>query len=193
MKRIKLFEEWEWDEPSYKKQDSAEDAPIKKILNLEEDDMELIDRLSKELDFIYSKRGKQILITCYSDVYGKQIMITKENEDDELYVLYDFIDSYEVDGRDSLEHLIRKTLEENPAAKHIKFSIPELKQLKELSRQLGADFQVPNKVSIFSKRFNFRLVIWKVSDNLYRMGYNQRVYSFQNLVELLDRIKEILG
>ncbi len=193
MKRIKLFEEWEWDEPSYKKQDFAENTPIKKTLSLEEDDMKLIDRLSKELDFIYSKRGKQILITCYSDVYGKQIMITKENEDEELYVLYDFVESYDVDGRDSLEHLIRKTLEGNPAAKHIKFSIPELKQLKEISRELGADFQVPNKVSIFSKRWNNRLVIWKVSENVYCLGRSQRVERFESMDDLLNEIRETIG
>jgi len=193
MKRIKLFEEMEWDEPSYKKQNWDEIGPVKKTLNLEVTDMELIDRLSKELDFIYSKRGKQILITSYSDNYGKQLLITKENEDQEMYTLYDFVDSYEVDGKDSLEHLIKKSLENYPAAEHIKFSVQELSLLKKLSRECGADFKVPNKVSIFSKAFNTRLVIWKVSEDLYRMGYSQRVSSFQNIEELINQIKDLIG
>ena len=118
MKRIKKFEEMGWNDPSYKRLDDNDydNRPFPKHLSLEEKDLQMIDDLSKELDFIYTKKDKQILISCYSDNFGKQILITKDNEDDEMYNLYDFVDNYEVDGRDSLEHLIRKSLEKTPAA-----------------------------------------------------------------------------
>jgi hypothetical protein len=193
MKWIKLFEELEWDEPSYKKMDNDfHDSPLPKDLSLEQKDLEMIDRLSKELDFIYSKTDKKILITCYSDKFGKQLLVSKDNEDEEMYSLYDFQNNYEVDGRNSLEHLIRKLFEQSPPAQHIKFTVQELSLLKKLARQLGTDFKVPNKVSIFSKRFNSRFIIWKVRDDLYRMGFSQRVYSFQNIMELIKKIREIL-
>jgi len=195
MKWIRTFEEMIWDEPSYKKLDNDfdvfDDSPLPKDLSLDEKDMVMINNLSKELDFVYSKMGQRILITCFTDSYGKQMLVSKNNSDDEMYFLYDFSETYEVDGRDSLEHLIRKLLPS--AAPHIKFTVQELNLLKKLSIQLGADFKVPNKVSIFSKKFNSRLIIWKVSDNLYRMGFSQRVSSFQNIDELIKEIKELIG
>jgi len=194
MKRIKKFEEMGWNDPSYKKldDDDYDNKPLPEQLSLDKKDLEMIDGLSKELDFIYTKKGNQILIDFYSDTFGKQIIVTKPNEDDEMYNLYDFSDNYEVDGRDSLEYLIRKSLEKTPSAQHIKFTVQELSLLKKLSRQSGADFKVPSKVIIFSKRFNTKLVIWKVRNDLYRMGYMQRVLSFQNISELIKKIKELI-
>jgi len=196
MKWIRTFEEMGWDEPSFKKldYDDFNDSPLPKDLSLDEKDMVMIDNLSKELDFIYSKAtNKRLLITCYSKKFGNQIMIWKNNADDEMYFFSESGQTYEVDGRDSLEHLIRESLKKNPAAPHIKFTVQELSLLKKLSRQLGCDFKVPGKVNMFSKRFNSRFIIWKVSDNLYRLGFSQRVYSFQNLMELKKKIEEFIG
>lgn len=195
MKWIRTFEEMGWDEPSFKKldYDDFNDSPLPKDLSLDEKDMVMIDNLSKELDFIYTKApNKRLLITYYSEKFGNQIMIWKNNADDEMYLFGESGQSYEVDGRDSLEHLIRTSLEKSPAAPHIKFTIQELSLLKKLSRQLGCDFKVPGKVNMFSKRFNSRFIIWKVSDNLYRMGFSQRVYSFQNIMELIKKIREFM-
>jgi hypothetical protein len=195
MKWIRTFEEMIWDEPSFKKveYDDFSDSPFPKDLSLDEKDMVMIDNLSKELDFIYSKApNKRLLITCYSEKFGNQIMIWKNNADDEMYFFSESGQTYEVDGRDSLEHLIRESLKKSPAAPHIKFTVQELSLLKKLSREFGCDFKVPNKVSMFSKRFNSRFIIWKVSDNLYRLGFSQRVYSFQNLMELIKKIREFM-
>jgi len=199
MKWIKFFEEMLWDEPSYKKienddDDFTGDLNFREDLPLDENDMMMIDNLSKEFDFVYSKvSGKKIMITCYTDKFGNQMFIWKNDQDDEMYLFSEGGQIYEVDGRDSLEYLIRKSFEQSPPAQHIKFTVQELGLLKKLSRQLGADFKVPNKVNIFSKKFNSRLIIWKVRDDLYRMGFSQRVYSFQNMMELIKKIKELIG
>ena len=193
MKHIKTFEELGFNDPSFKKIDTFGDGQFPKNLSLDESDMIAIDKLSKELDFIYSKMDKKILITCYTENFGKQILIWKNNPDDEMYLLSDFSEDYEVDGIDSLVHLIEKSLEKFPAAKHIQFTIPELKELKDLSVNLRAEFKKFNKVSIFSKRMNTRLVIWKVGDNSYSLGFSQQVYNVSSFEELKQKISEYIG
>ena len=56
-----------WNDPSYKKldDDDYDNKPLPEQLSLDKKDLEMIDGLSKELDFIYTKKGNQILIDFY--------------------------------------------------------------------------------------------------------------------------------